>query len=195
MNQPEGAKRIQEEIIMTSFRITLTSAKEQLYTRRLWIPAVAAKAAVEAVPAKDDQPAVEAQEAVQFKPAEHKYFPFVSTFEFESINGFPEVHTEGKAVFEHWITHENGLSELGEAFNILVEKGTKTFSVSYDKSFTADIDAVLAIDNNLETPYDVEVWLENNGDSELDYPDDTGEISNIDVTEDSDEFIEVEWNG
>ena len=180
---------------MTNFRITLTGADNGLYTRRLWAPTVLAEPAVEAAPAKGDQSAVEAKEAVRFKPPEYKYFPFVGNFEFESANGFAEEHTEGKALFRHWLTHENGISELGEAFNIVVEKEAKSFSVSYDKRFNADIDAILAADNNLETIFDVEVWIENNGDEELDYPDDTGEINNVDVTEDSDEFVEIEWNG
>ena len=186
---------------MTSFKITLTGADNELYTRRLWKPAVRPKAAVEFKPAKYNQnhteitPAVEAEEAVRFAPAEYKYTPFVGNFEFESVNGFAEDYTEGKALFQHWLTHEDGLSELGKTFNMIVEKEAKSFSVSYDKRFDSDIDAALAADNNLETVLDVEIWLDNNGDGELDYPDDTGEITNVDVTEDSGEFIEVEWNG
>jgi len=187
---------------MTSFKITITGADNGLYTKRLWAPAIHPTPAVKAVPAKGDQsdmatyePAVEAKEAVRFKPAEYKYTPFVGNFEFESVNGFAEDYAQGKALFQHWLTHEDGLAELGKTFNIVVEKEAKSFSVSYDKRFDADIDAVLAADNNLETVFDVELWIENNGDSELDYPDDTGEINNVDVTEDSGEFIEIEWNG
>ena len=188
---------------MIKFRITFTGAKDQLYTRRLWKPAVPAQEAVEFKPAvyADGKwhPEIEAKEAVRFTPAEYKYFPFIGTFEFETdesgYNNLDSFNIEGKKLFEHWLTHENGISELGEAFNILVEKEAKSFSVSYDKRFDADIDAELAAENNLETVFDVELWLENNGDGELDYQDDTGEVNNIDVTEDSDEFIEVEWNG
>jgi len=184
---------------MTSFKITLTGVDNRLYTRRLSAPAVAPKGAVASKPPTwvGDKliEAVEAQEAVRFKPAEYKYTPFIGNFEFESVNGFAEDYAQGKALFQHWLTHEDGLAELGKTFNIVVEKEAKSFSVSYDKRFDADIDAVLAADNNLETVFDVELWIENNGDSELDYPDDTGEINNVDVTEDSGEFIEIEWNG
>jgi len=37
--------------------------------------------------------------------------------------------------------------------------------------------------------------LESNGDGELDYPDDTGEMSDIEVEEEGSGYTEVEWNG
>ena len=182
---------------MTNYKITFTG--NNLFTRHEMTPPAFSRKAVESKPPTwvGDKliEAVEAQEAVRFKPAEYKYTPFIGNFEFESVNGFAEDYAQGKALFQHWLTHEDGLAELGKTFNIVVEKEAKSFSVSYDKRFDADIDAVLAADNNLETAFDVELWIENNGDSELDYPDDTGEINNVDVTEDSGEFIEIEWNG
>jgi hypothetical protein len=53
----------------------------------------------------------------------------------------------------------------------------------------------MAQDNDLEDEDAVERWLEYNGDGELDYPDDTGEMSDIEVEEEGSGYIEVEWNG
>jgi hypothetical protein len=38
-------------------------------------------------------------------------------------------------------------------------------------------------------------WLEYNGDGELYDPEDTGEMSDIEVEEEGSGYIEVEWNG
>ena len=67
--------------------------------------------------------------------------------------------------------------------------------MSYSKRFDAEVTAELAAANVLDSESEVEDWLDSYGDSELDYPDDTGELSDIEVTENSDEFVEVEWNG
>jgi len=77
----------------------------------------------------------------------------------------------------------------------MVEKESKSYNVSYSKRFDAEVTAEVAAANNLNSEYDVEEWLDREGDSELDYPDDTGELTDIEVEESSGEFVEVEWNG
>jgi len=185
---------------MTNYKITFTGGANGLYTRRITTQAVAAQDAVEAIPAKGDrsdmetyEPAVEAKEAVPYKLAEWEYVPFVATFEFSSDNASD--YEAGSSVFEYWLENEDGKDTLSDVLNIMVEKESKSFSVSYSKRCDSEVTAELAAANNLNSEYDVEEWLERMGDSELDYPDDTGELSDIEVEENSGEFVEVEWNG
>jgi hypothetical protein len=182
---------------MTNFRITFTGGANGLYTRRIKTQAVIGQDAVEFKPAKYDQnhtditPAVEAKEAVPFKAAEWEYVPFTATFEFENTDGIES----GAEVFRAWLEGEGGSDTLSDMLNIFVEKEAKSYEVSYDKAFTAEVTAELAAANDLNNSYEVEQWLDENGDSELDYPEDTGELNNINVDENSDEYVEVEWNG
>ena len=184
---------------MTNFRITFTGGANGLYTRRIKTQAVIGQDAVEFKPAKYDQnhteitPAVEAKEAVPFKAAEWDYVPFTATFEFSSDNASD--YEAGSSVFGYWLENEDGKDTLSDMLNIYVEKEAKSYSVSYTKKFEAEVTADLAAANVLESEYEVEQWLEANGDGELDYPDDTGEMSNIEVEENSGEYVEVEWNG
>ena len=185
---------------MTNFRITFTGGANELYTRRIKTQAVSAQDAVEAIPAKGDrsdmetyEPAVEAKEAVPYKSAEWEYVPFVATFEFSSDNASD--YEAGSSVFGYWLENEDGKDTLSDMLNIYVEKEAKSYSVSYSKRFDAEVSAELAAANVLDSESEVEDWLDSYGDSELDYPDDTGELSDIEVTENSDEFVEVEWNG
>jgi hypothetical protein len=184
---------------MTNFRITFTGRTNELYTRRIKTQAVIGQDAVEFKPAKYDQnhteitPAVEAKEAVPFKAAEWDYVPFSATFEFSSDNASD--YEAGSSVFAYWFDNEDGSDTLSDMLNIMVEKETKSYEVSYDKAFTAEVTAELAAANDLNNSYEVEQWLDENGDSELDYPEDTGELNNINVDENSDEYVEVEWNG
>ena len=181
---------------MTNYKITFTGGTDGLYTRRLKAQAVYAQEAVEAVPAtyadgKLLTEAVEAKEAVPFKAAEWDYVRFVATFEFENTDGLES----GAEVFRAWLEGEDGSDTLSDMLNIMVEKESKSFDVSYSKRFDSQVTAELAAANDLNSEYDVEEWLEREGDSELDYPDDTGELTDIEVNENSDEFVEVEWNG
>ena len=183
---------------MTNYKITFTGGTDGLYTRRLKAQAVSAQEAVEAVPAtyadgKLLTEAVEAKEAVPFKPAEWDYIPFVATFEFSSDNASD--YEAGSSVFEYWLENEDGKDTLSDVLNIMVEKESKSFDVSYSKRFDSEVTAELAAANDLNSEYDVEEWLERNGDVELDYPDDTGELTDIEVNENSDEFVKVEWRG
>ena len=184
---------------MTNFRITFTGGANELYTRRIKTQAVIGQDAVEFKPAKYDQnhteitPAVEAKEAVPFKAAEWEYVPFRATFEFSSDNASD--YEAGSSVFEYWLENEDGKDTLSDVLNIMVEKESKSFDVSYSKRFDSEVTAELAAANDLNSEYDVEEWLERNGDVELDYPDDTGELTDIEVNENSGEFVEVEWNG
>jgi len=189
---------------MTNYKITFTGANG-LYTRRIKTQAVAAQEAVEEIPAVTDfvagsdtygkvvQTAVEAKEAVPYKPAEWEYVPFMATFEFSSDNASD--YEAGSSLFEYWLENEDGKDTLSDMLNIMVEKESKSFTVSYSKRFDSEVTADLAAANDLNSEYEVEQWLDNNGDSELDYPEDTGEINDITVEENSDEFVEVEWNG
>lgn len=185
---------------MTNYKITFTGGANGLYTRRIKTQPVAAQDAVEAIPAKGDrsdmetyEPAVEAKEAVPYKSAEWEYVPFVATFEFSSDNASD--YEAGSSLFSYWFENEDGSDTLSDLLNIMVEKEAKSFSVSYSKRFDAEVTAELAAANDLSDEYEVESWLDNNGDGELDYPDDTGELSDIAVEENSGEFVEVEWNG
>jgi hypothetical protein len=183
---------------MTDYKITFTGGANGLYTRRLKTQAVPAQEAVEAVPAtyadgKLLTEAVEAKLAVLYKPAEWDYVPFTATFEFSSDNASD--YEAGSSVFEYWLENEDGKDTLSDVLNIMVEKESKSFDVSYSKRFDSEVTAELAAANDLNSEYDVEEWLERMGDSELDYPDDTGELTDIEVNENSGEFVEVEWNG
>ena len=183
---------------MTNFRITFTGGSNELYTRRIKTQAVIGQDAVEFKPAvyvdgKLLTEAVEAKEAVPFKAAEWDYVPFRATFEFSSDNASD--YEAGSSVFGYWLENEDGKDTLSDMLNIYVEKEAKSYSVSYSKRFDAEVSAELAAANVLDSESEVEDWLDSYGDSELDYPDDTGELSDIEVTENSDEFVEVEWNG
>ena len=98
-------------------------------------------------------------------------------------------------MFKAWLEGEDNTYTLSDMFNIRVEKESQSYSVSYTKRFEAEITADMAIDFDLEDEYAVEVWLDSNGDSGIDYPDDTGEISDISVDVNSSDHVDVEWHG
>ena len=181
---------------MTNYKITFTGGTNGLYTRRIKTQAVAAQEAVEFKVAKYENgklvtPRVEAKLAVPFKAVEWEYVPFSAEFEFENTDGLES----GAEMFRAWLEGEDGSDTLSDMLNIMVEKESKSYTVMYTKGFTAEVHAELAAAEALDSAYEVEQWLDSNGDGELDYPDDTGEISNIEVEENIDEFVEVEWNG
>ena len=182
---------------MTNYKITFTGGANGLYTRRIKTQAVAAQDAVEAVPSRTVNgvlmTTIEAVPAVPYKSAEWEYVPFVATFEFSSDDASD--YEAGSSLFSYWFENEDGSDTLSDLLNIMVEKEAKSFSVSYSKRFDAEVTAELAAANDLSDEHDVEEWLDRNGDGELDYPDDTGELSDIEVEENSGEFVEVEWNG
>ena len=99
----------------------------------------------------------------------------------------------GIGVFEHWLTNEEGTTELGDLFNILVERQASGYTVRYNKRVSAYIDATIAAENNLMDTSDVESYVENNY-GDLD-EDDEGDISDIQVDEDGTEWVEIEWTG
>jgi hypothetical protein len=180
---------------MTNYKITFTG--NNLFTRYETSPVVFSRNAVEFKPATYDQnhteitPAVEAQEAVEFKPAEYRYAPFRATFDFDNSDELES----GAELFKAWLEGEDNTDSLSDMLNISVEKEAKSYSVSYTKRFTSEVTAEMAQDNDLEDEYAVEVWLDNNGDGELEYPEDTGEMSDIEVEEEGSGYTEVEWNG
>ena len=184
------------EIAMTNYKVTFTGGTNGLYTRRIKTHAVAAEEAVEFKVAKYENgklvtPRVEAKLAVPYKPAEWEYVPFTATFDLENSDDLES----GAELFRTWVAETDSTDQLSDMLNIMVEKESKSYTVSYTKRFDAEITADLAAANVLDSAYEVEQWLDSNGDGELDYPDDTGEISNIEVEENSDEFVDVEWNG
>ena len=182
---------------MTNYKITFTG--NNLYTRYEKTPAVFPKNAVEFKPAvieppiygKIITPAVEAQEAVPFKAAEYGYTPFFVEHEFENTDGLES----GAQVFKAWLEGEDNTDQLSDMLNISVEKESKSYTVSYTKRFTSEVTAEQAHDNDLEDEMAVENWLDYNGDGELEYPEDTGEMSDIEVEEEGSGYTEVEWNG
>jgi hypothetical protein len=78
--------------------------------------------------------------------------------------------------------------------NIRVEKESQSYHVSYTKRFEADITAEQADEFELGDAYEVVVWLDGNGDSGIDYPDDTGELADINVDVNSSDHVDVDWN-
>ena len=184
------------KITMTNYKITFTG--NNLYTRYEKTPAVFSKNAVEFKPAvieppiygKIITPAVEAQEAVAFKAAEYSYMPFRATFDLENSDELES----GAELFKAWLEESENTDQLSDLLNISVEKESKSYTVSYTKRFTADVPAEQAHDNDLEDEGAVESWLSYNGDGDLYDPEDTGEMSDIEVEEEGSGFIEVEWN-
>ena len=178
---------------MTNYKITFTG--NNLYTRHEMTPTVFSRNAVEAktatyIDGKLLTPAVEAKEAVAFKAAEYAYTPFRATFDLENSDELES----GAEVFKAWLEGEDNTDSLSDMLNISVEKEAKSYSVSYTKRFTSEVTAEVAQDNDLEDESAVEHWLSYNGDGELYDPEDTGEMSDIEVEEEGSGFIEVEWN-
>ena len=179
---------------MTNYKFTFTG--DNLYTRQEVEPAVFPRDAVEATGAtyvngEITIPATEAQEAVPFKQATYRYTPWYVTLEYENSDGLES----GAEVFKAWLEGEDNTDTLSDMFNIRVEKESQSYHVSYTKRFEADITADMAIDFELGDEYEVEVWLDSNGDGGIDYPDDTGEISDISVDVNSSDHVDVEWHG
>ena len=179
---------------MPNYKITFSG--NNLFTRYETSPVVFSRKAVEFKPATYENgklvtPAVEAQEAVEFKAAEYRYTPFRATFDFDNSDELES----GAELFKAWLEGEDNTDSLSDMLNISVEKESKSYTVSYSKRFNAEVTAEMAQDNDLEDEDAVERWLEYNGDGELDYPDDTGEMSDIEVEEEGSGYIEVEWNG
>ena len=178
---------------MTNYKITFTG--NNLYTRHEMTPTVFSRNAVEFKPATYEDgklltPAVDAKEAVAFKAAEYAYTPFRATFDLENSDELES----GAELFKAWLEGEDNTDQLSDLLNISVEKESKSYSVSYTKKFTAEVTAEIAADNDLEDESAVEDWLSYNGDGELYDPEDTGEMSDIEVEEEGSGFIEVEWN-
>ena len=183
-----------KENLMTNYEITFTG--NNLFTRYEITPAVFSKHAVTFKPATYENgklitPAVEAQEAVPFKAAEYRYMPFRAEFDLENSDDLES----GAEVFKAWLEGEDNTDQLSDMLNISVEKESKSYTVSYTKRFTAEVTAEMTADNDLEDAYAVENWIDNNGDCELEYPEDTGEMGDIEVEDEGSGYTEVEWNG
>ena len=112
-------------------------------------------------------------------------------FEYENTDDLES----GAEVFKAWLEGEDNTDSLSNMFNIRVEKESTSYHVTYTKRFEAEITAELASENELNDAYEVEVWLDNTGDGELEYPDDTGEIADINVDVNSSDHVDVEWHG
>jgi|TARA_R110000796_G_scaffold148315_1_gene265193 hypothetical protein len=178
---------------MTNYKITFTG--NNLYTRHEMTPTVFSRNAVEAktatyIDGKLLTPAVEAKEAVAFKAAEYAYTPFRATFDLENSDELES----GAELFKAWLEESENTDQLSDLLNISVEKESKSYTVSYTKRFTSEVTAEVAQDNDLEDESAVEDWLSYNGDGDLYDPEDTGEMSDIEVEEEGSGFIEVEWN-
>tara|TARA_R110000868_G_scaffold148032_1_gene369704 strand:+ start:937 stop:1476 length:540 start_codon:yes stop_codon:yes gene_type:complete len=179
---------------MTNYKITFTG--NNLYTRHEMTPVVFSRNAVEFKPAtyengKLTSPAVEAKEAVAFKAAEYAYTPFRATFDLENSDELES----GAELFKAWLEESENTDQLSDLLNISVEKESKSYTVSYTKRFTSEVAAEMAHDNDLEDESAVEDWLSYNGDGDLYDPEDTGEMSDIEVEEEGSGYTEVEWNG
>ena len=178
---------------MTNYKITFTG--NNLYTRHEMTPTVFSRNAVEAktatyIDGKLLTPAVDAKEAVAFKAAEYAYTPFRATFDLENSDELES----GAELFKAWLEESENTDQLSDLLNISVEKESKSYTVSYTKRFTSEVTAEVAQDNDLEDESAVEDWLSYNGDGDLYDPEDTGEMSDIEVEEEGSGFIEVEWN-
>lgn len=179
---------------MTNYKITFSG--NNLFTRYETSPVVFSRNAVEAkaatyIDGKLLMPAVEAKEAVEFKAAEYSYMPFRAVFDFENSNDLES----GAELFKAWLEGEDSTDSLSDMLNISVEKESKSYTVSYTKRFTSEVTAEMAYDHDLEDEGAVESWLSYNGDGDLYDPEDTGEMSDIEVEEEGSGFTEVEWNG
>ena len=178
--------------------VRITMSHPSLFIRTLKKAAVPAKAAVEAIVGsgyvrEGENFATErkAEPAVEYQPAEWDYKPWVN--EIESVDIDSDNFDSGIGVFEHWLTNEEGTTELGDFFNILVERQASGYTVHYDKRVSTYIDAATASENNLTDTSDVERYVEENY-GDLD-EDDEGDVSDIDVNEDGTEWVEIEWTG
>jgi hypothetical protein len=178
--------------------VRITMSHPSLFIRTLKKAAVSPEAAVEAVEGIGERggigeyvEAVEAKEAVRYQPAEWDYKPWVN--EIESVDIDSDDFDSGIGVFEHWLTNEEGSTELGDFFNILVERQASGYTVHYDKRVSVYIDPAMASENNLTDTSDVESYVEENY-YDLD-EDDQNDISDIDVNEDGTEWVEIEWTG
>ena len=178
---------------MTNYKFTFTG--DNLYTRHEMTPTVFSRDAVEArgatyVNGKITIPAIEAQEAVAFKAAEYAYTPYYVTLEYENNDGLES----GAEVFKAWLTGDDASELLPDMMNVRVEKESKSYDVTYTKRFESVVTAEQVAANDLGDEYEVEAWLDREGDHELEYPDDTGEMSDIEVTEITGDHVDVEWN-
>jgi hypothetical protein len=168
-----------------------------LFIRTLKKAAVPAKAAVEAFGGHSASLKAnfgiepKAEPAVEYQPAEWDYKPWVN--EIESVDIDSDNFDSGIGVFEHWLTNEEGSTELGDFFNIIVERQASGYTVHYNKRVSVYIDPAMASENNLTDTSDVESYVEENY-YDLD-EDDQNDISDIDVNEDGTEWVEIEWTG
>jgi len=176
--------------------VRITMSHPNLFIRTLKKAAVPAKAAVEAFGGHsaslkanfDIEP--KAEPAVEYQPAEWGYKPWVNETEVDIDS---DDFDSGIGVFEHWLTNEEGTTELGDFFNILVERQANGYTVHYNKRVSVYIDPAMASENNLTSASDVESYVEENY-YDLD-EDDQNDISDIDVDEDGTEWVEIEWTG
>lgn len=178
--------------------VRITMSHPNLFIRTLKKAAVPAKAAVEAIPGSEHSASLKAnfgverkaEPAVEYQPAKWDYKQWVNEIEVDIDS---DDFDSGIGAFEYWLTNEEGTTELGDLFNILVERQASGYSVRYEKRVSAYIDAATAAENNLTDTSDVESYVENNY-GDLD-EDDEGDISDIQVDEDGTEWVEIEWTG
>lgn len=178
---------------MTNYRITFTGGMNGLFTRKIKTLGIPAQEAVEAKPetgyGTNFQAGTPAKPAVAYVPAVYEYVPVKAQFDAENSDGLES----GAAIFADWFENQDGSDQLSDWLNIAVEKEVKSYDVTFTLKHTATIDADTAASNDIEDEDDARSFVENNY-YELDYEED-GDIDNIEVDEDTSEFIEVEWNG
>lgn len=172
---------------MTDYRITISGGARTLYTRQV----------KPAVPAQDAKPASgqygtptykPAEPAVEYKPAEYEYRPLEIQIDFESDEGYES----GSSLFEHWLSQEEGLTQLADVLNIAVEKQVKSYDVTFSAGMEAHISAEIIAAEDLEDEFAIERWVEGQSPYDLD-ADSTGEISEVEVTEVENDWTEVDW--
>lgn len=173
---------------MTDYRITISGGARTLYTRQV----------KPAVPAQDAKPASgqygtptykPAEPAVEYKPAEYEYRPLEIQIDFESDEGYES----GSSLFEHWLSQEEGLTQLADTFNISVEKQIKSYDVTFSVRMEAHISPETIAAEDLEDEYAVERWVENQSTYELDAEEAGGDLTEIEVSEAESDWTEVDW--
>lgn len=164
---------------MSDYRITISGGNQTLYTRQV----------KPAVPAQDAKPASGQYGTPTYKPAEYEYRPFEIQFDFESDEGYES----GSSLFEHWLSQEEGLTQLADVLNISVEKQVKSYDVTFSVRMEAHISPETIAAEDLEDEYAVERWVENQSTYELDAEEAGGDLTEIEVSEAESDWTEVDW--
>ncbi len=174
---------------MSNYRITISGGNQTLDTRYEKTPAVPAQDAKPASGNPFDPDYIPAKPAVEYKPAEYGYRPFQVEFDFENDEGYES----GSSLFEHWLSQEEGLTQLADILNIAVEKQVKSYDVTFSVRMEARISAETVAAEELESDYAVERWVEDQSTYELDAEESGDGLTEIEVSEVETDWTEVDW--